>query len=126
MEVIARIPSLPCAAAMDAWQPTTPGGRIPAEAKTDEAPAEPRHAAEEPPPAPRPPAEPRRPRRAAGGRRPAAALLSPSVVTLAAVAAAVWTAAWRNERLRAIEQRQPHRVALEPQPTAGPERSVTP
>jgi hypothetical protein len=49
---------------------------------------------------------------------------SPSVLILAAVAAAVWAAAWRSERLRAIEQRRPQRVAMEPAAAAA--RSVLP
>jgi hypothetical protein len=61
--------------------------------------------------------------RAARGRR-VTAFPAPSVLILAAVAAAVWAAAWRSERLRAIEQRRPQRVAMEPAAAAA--RSVLP
>ena len=63
--------------------------------------------------------------RSARGRR-AMAFPPPTVLVLAAVAAAVWAAAWRSEKLRAIEQRQPQRVAMEPAASASAARSVLP
>lgn len=67
-----------------------------------------------------------RPRSNTGSRRPVRGVFSPSVLALSVVAAAVWAAAWRNDRLRAIEQQRPQRVAMEPTPSVGPERSVMP
>jgi len=63
--------------------------------------------------------------RSARGRR-TTAFPAPTVLVLAAVAAAVWAAAWRSEQLRAIEQRRPQRVALEPAASAAAARSVVP
>ncbi|MFM9197285.1 MAG: hypothetical protein ACKOWG_16420 [Planctomycetia bacterium] len=63
------------------------------------------------------------------GRRPRSTrFASPSIVVLAAVAAVVWAAAWRNDRLRleAARQQRPERLAQELPATAGPARSVTP
>ena len=52
----------------------------------------------------------------------------PSIIALVAVAAVVWAAAWRNDRLRLEEARQqrPERLAQELPATAGAARSVTP
>ena len=52
----------------------------------------------------------------------------PSIIALVAVAAVVWAAAWRNDRLRLEEARQqrPERLAQELPATAGGARSVTP
>ena len=51
-----------------------------------------------------------------------------SMIALVAVAAVVWAAAWRNDRLRLEEARQqrPERLAQELPATAGAARSVTP
>ena len=53
---------------------------------------------------------------------------APSIIALVAVAAIVWAAAWRNDRLRLEEARQqrPERLAQELPATAGAARSVTP
>ena len=55
-------------------------------------------------------------------------ITSPSIIALVAVAAVVWAAAWRNDRLRLEEARQqrPERLAQELPATAGAARSVTP
>lgn len=129
MEVIARIPRLHDAAGMDVEQPSTTAAEVlrrPVEADvaSSERP-EPAATTEacgpQPPPAAgRPPAG-----RKAGERRAGAALFSPSILVLATMAAVVWAAAWRNERLRALEQRAA-RVAMEPPAMAGPDRSLTP
>jgi hypothetical protein len=62
-------------------------------------------------------------------RRPrSTGFASPSIVVLAVVAAAVWAAAWRNDRLRleAARQQRPERLAQELPATAGAARSVMP
>lgn len=77
-----------------------------------------------PVPAPEPASEPiRRERRPRSTR-----FASPSIVVLAMVAAVVWAAAWRNDRLRleAARQQRPERLAQELPATAGEARSVTP
>lgn len=67
-------------------------------------------------------------RRRADRRRNSGRFPGGSVVVLAAVAAAVWAAAWRNDRLRweAGRQQRPERLAQELPATAGAERSRTP
>lgn len=128
MEVIARIPRLHDAAGTDVERPST------AAAAVDERPAEAHVASPQRPvpaapeacePQPLPASGRLRAGRPAGGRGDRAALFSPSILVLATMAVAVWAAAWRNERLRALEQR-PTRVAMEPPVMAGPERSLTP
>ena len=68
------------------------------------------------------------PRRGSARHARPSRLLSPSIVALAAVAACVWAAAWRNDRLRleAARQQRPERLAQELPATAGPARSLTP
>jgi hypothetical protein len=64
----------------------------------------------------------------AAGRSAARRLPPPSIIALVALAAVVWAAAWRNDRLRLEEARQqrPERLAQELPASAGPVRSVTP
>jgi hypothetical protein len=64
----------------------------------------------------------------AAGRSAVRRLPPPSIIALVAVAAVVWAAAWRNDRLRLEEARQqrPERLARELPATAGAARSVTP
>lgn len=68
------------------------------------------------------------PRFGAARRSRPARLFSPSIVVLAATAVVVWTAAWRNDRLRleAARQQRPERLAQELPATSGPARSLTP
>jgi hypothetical protein len=49
-------------------------------------------------------------------------------MALVVLAAVVWTAAWRNDRMRleAARQQRPERLAQELPATAGAARSVTP
>lgn len=51
-----------------------------------------------------------------------------SIIALVAVAAAFWSAAWRNDRLRleAARQQRPERLAQELPAAAGAARSVSP
>ena len=65
---------------------------------------------------------------AAAGRSAPLRLPPPSILALVAVAAIIWAAAWRNDRLRLEEARQqrPERLAQELPATAGAARSVTP
>jgi len=64
----------------------------------------------------------------AAGRSAHRRIPAPSIIALVAVAAVVWAAAWRNDRLRLEEARQqrPERLAQELPATAGAARSVTP
>lgn len=68
------------------------------------------------------------PRRGENRRSRPSRLFSPSIIALAAVAAIVWTAALRNDRLRleASRQQRPERLAQELPATAGTARSLTP
>ena len=68
------------------------------------------------------------PRRGTARRSRPSRLFSPSIIALAAVAAVVWTAAWRNDQLRleAARQQRPERLAQELPATAGAVRSITP
>ena len=73
--------------------------------------------------------EPLRPLKvSAAGRSAPCRISPPSILALVAVAAVVWAAAWRNDRLRLEEARQqrPERLAQELPATAGAARSVTP
>jgi len=99
--------------------------RAPAEGPAAERPAGPAAATDSCQPVRLPAAGRSRSGRSAGEGRAGASLFSPTILGLAMVAAAVWTAAYRNERLRALEQRPP-RMAMEPPITAGPDRSLTP
>lgn len=123
MEIIARIPELPCIPAGDAGRPLSPERAVMPHSRPDATPS----AADEPggPPATGV-AEPAARRRRPAVHRAANVFFTPSVLGLAAVAATVWTFAWRNERQRAIEQQRPQRMAMEPAASAGPGRSLTP
>jgi hypothetical protein len=68
------------------------------------------------------------PRSGAPGRRSPSRFPAPSIIALVAVAAVVWAAAWRNDRLRleAARQQRPERLAQELPATAGSDRSLTP
>jgi len=138
MEVLACIPELPCltgtvaAAVGESPRPfTLPGTRISTQ--------EPAVTTDEPDVTDEPdePDEPEAdgedfvsppPRRGAVRRSRPSWLFSPSILALAAVAAVVWTAAWRNDRLRleASRQQRPERLAQELPAAAGAARSVTP
>jgi hypothetical protein len=68
------------------------------------------------------------PRRGSTRQTRSSRWFSPSIIALVALAAVVWTAAWRNDRLRleAARQQRPERLAQELPATAGAARSVTP
>ena len=131
MEVLACIPELapedPCPAhgrpdaGLSAGPPDEPAvpDAVPGGAVEAVAPVASPAPSPEPPPAP----ERRSARRQRSARFPA-----PSIIALAAVAAVVWAAAWRNDRLRleAARQQRPERLARELPAAAGTERSVVP
>ena len=123
MEVLACIPELPCRAAVAGAAVSEPPRPV-QEPVDPSLPPVPAISVEVDPPASVSPA----PRRAAAGRSAPRRFPPPSVIALAAVAAVVWAAAWRNDRLRLEEARQqrPERLAQELPATAGAARSVTP
>jgi len=59
---------------------------------------------------------------------PRGRFFSPSIIVLVAVAATVWAAAWRNDRLRleTARQQRPERLAQELPPTTEAARSLKP
>jgi hypothetical protein len=125
MEVLACIPELPCPATFMAQaaasEPPLPAkvASVPGSTPEPPVPAVDAEAAEAVSPALR---------RGAAGRSRPTRFSSPSIILLVAVAAALWAAAWRNDRLRleASRQQRPERIALELPVTAGAARSVTP
>jgi hypothetical protein len=133
MEVLARIPHLQCPAVAVGVKK---GVEAPCQAETAGSPCQAEfsaaplpEAAVSAPPAPCPVVSlGSPPRGGAGRRRQAARFPGVSIVILTAVAAAIWAAAWRNDRLRweAGRQQPPERLAQELPATAGAERSRTP
>jgi len=123
MELLACIPELPSQAdsvVAAVSEPPRPA-EVPVAASPTPVPAD---STEVDPPASVSPA----PRSGAAGRRSPSRFPAPSIIALVAVAAVVWAAAWRNDRLRleAARQQRPERLAQELPATAGPERSLTP
>jgi hypothetical protein len=123
MEVLACIPELPCLDAVVATPAPEPLrlSVLPAPSIVLSEPAIRPEAVSDVSPSPAP-------RCAAARRSPPARFFSPSIITLVAMAAVVWAAAWRNDRLRldAAREQRPERLAQELLPTAGAARSVTP
>lgn len=123
MEIIACIPELPCPPITGAADPSVRGvvEALPRPGSGGPSNAAPMAAPEDLEPTERSASPPR-----AADRRRAVLFPKLSVLGLAVIAAVVWAAAWRNERLRAIEQRRPQRVAMEPASAAAAARSVMP
>ena len=123
MEVLACIPELPCQAESVATVVSEPPRPAEAPVAVIPTPAA-KVSLDVDPSASVSPA----PRSGAAGRRAPSRFPPPSIVALVAVAAVVWAAAWRNDRLRleAARQQRPERLAQELPATAGAARSITP
>jgi len=129
MEVLACIPELPCPAGFVAAAVLEPSRPVDVEAVVAGPVSTPEPAgpvadvdadtAESVAPAPR---------RIVVRRSQTTRFPSPSIIALVAVAATLWAAAWRNDRLRleAARQQRPERLAQELPAAAGAARSVTP
>jgi hypothetical protein len=123
MEVLACIPELPCQANSVAAAASEPPRPVEAAVAAIPTPADAFS-----PEVDRPAFVSPAPRSGAAGRRAPSRFPPPSIIALVAVAAVVWAAAWRNDRLRleAARQQRPERLAQDLPATAGAARSITP